>query len=410
MLENLFIKSIEFVKNYNLDYKRYFLKTNNLEHRLSIILGDRGIGKTTMLAQIMSSYPKDQALYINLDDVENSELSLNEVAKEFELYGGQLLCLDEIHKFSNWSSELKSIYDRFPNIKVIATGSSALEITKGSKDLSRRAIVYSMFGMSFREFLELYHNYKLNSFDFKEILQNHTDIALNIKETLEKRKDKIIPLFKRYLKIGYYPYFKSMPNEILFFQTLRQNISTTIESDLINIFPKLNGSSIKKLKLLFSIISKSVPMLINLKELKELTDIKDDRTLKDYLSKLELANLIRLVPFSPKNIKNISKPNKIYLSNTNLMYIAKEPNIGNLRETFFLNQISNYQTNKFFESSIYLSKQGDFFVDEKYIFEIGGKNKSFSQIKNLPDSYIAADDIEIGFKHKIPLWIFGFLY
>ena len=164
-----------------------------------------------------------------------------------------------------------------------------------------------------------------------------------------------------------------------------------------------------KLKLLFNAISKSVPMSINLTELKKIIDVKDDRTLKDYISKLELANLIKIVFFAPKNISNITKNNKIYLANTNLMYLTKT-NIGNIRETFFLNQISNYQINKNFESSIYLSNIGDFVVDEKYIFEIGGKKKSFKQIKDIENSFVVADDIEVGFGHKIPLWLFGFLY
>jgi len=408
MLQDLFIESIEFFNHYNSEYKRYFIKTNKLTHKLSIILGDRGIGKTTTLAQIMANYPKDKVLYINLDDIEHIDLSLVEVAKEFELYGGKLLLLDEIHKYKNWSSHLKTIYDKL-NIQVIASGSSALEINKGSHDLSRRSVVYHMFGMSFREFLELHYKYNFNSIELENILENHLDIALSIKKEIEIKDNKILALFKEYLEIGYYPYFLNIKDKTLFFQTLRQNVNTTIESDLLSVFPKLNGLSIMKLKLLFNAISKSVPMSINLTELKKIIDVKDDRTLKDYISKLELANLIKIAFFSPQNISNITKNNKIYLANTNLMYLTKT-NIGNIRETFFLNQISNYQINKNFESSIYLSNIGDFVVDEKYIFEIGGKKKSFKQIKDIKNSFVVADDIEVGFGHKIPLWLFGFLY
>jgi len=408
MLQDLFIESVEFFNHYNSEYKRYFIKTNKLTHKLSIILGDRGIGKTTTLAQIMANYPKDKVLYINLDDIEHIDLSLVEIAKEFELYGGKLLLLDEIHKYKDWSSHLKTIYDKL-NIQVIASGSSALEINKGSHDLSRRSIVYHMFGMSFREFLELHYGYNFNNIELEDILKNHLDMALSIKKEIEKKDNKILALFKEYLEIGYYPYYLNIKDKTLFFQTLRQNINTTIESDLLSVFPKLNGLSIMKLKLLFNAISKSVPMSINLTELKKIIDVKDDRTLKDYISKLELANLIKIAFFSPKNISNITKNNKIYLANTNLMYLTKT-NIGNIRETFFLNQISNYQINKKFESSIYLSNIGDFVVDEKYIFEIGGKNKSFKQIKDIENSFVIADDIEVGFGNKIPLWIFGFLY
>ena len=407
MIEDLMIESVEFFSRYNLKYKRYFIKTNKLTHKLSIILGDRGVGKTTTLAQIMENYSLDKALYINLDDIELVDISLVDIAREFELNGGKILLLDEIHKYGNWSASLKTIYDKY-DIKVVASGSSALEIYKGSHDLSRRAIVYKMFGMSFREFLGLNYGYDFSHFHFEEILKNHLNIALEIRKKIESGKHKIIPLFKEYLQVGYYPYFLNIKDKVLFFQTLRQNINTTLEGDLINIFPKLNGVSIKRLKLLFSILSKSVPFTINLKELKNLLGVKDDRTLKDYLHKLELADLIQSISFYPNNISSLIKQNKIYLSNTNLMYLST-PNVGNVRETFFLNQVGNYQVHNRFEKSIYLSKIGDFRVDE-YIVEIGGKNKSYNQIKDVDNSFVVADDIEIGFKNKIPLWLFGFLY
>ncbi|MEA1915101.1 MAG: AAA family ATPase [Campylobacterota bacterium] len=413
MLEELFIKSRDFININNQEYSRYFIKTKQLEHRLSIIIGSRGIGKTTTVAQyINKNYKSNDALYVNLDDIQiSSKYTMTQIAEEFVLNGGKLLCFDEIHKYDDWSAELKNIYDRFDTLKIVATGSSALQINKGSHDLSRRAIVYNMVGMSFREYLELHHGYAFDAITLEDILNNHIKITAQIKKNIEKNDQKIIPLFKDYLKHGYYPYFLSMPNELMFFQTLQQNINVSIESDLLNIYPKLNGNSIKKIKMLLSVIIKSVPFEPKISELKRVADIKDDRTLKDYLSKLDDAGLIKLLMQNSLSMKAFDKPEKIFLANPNLMY-TKKPNIGNLRETFFVNQLDNYYKNKqlFNDEGIYASKQGDFYCEEKYTFEIGGKGKGFNQIKDIPNSYVASDDLEVGVGNRIALWVFGFLY
>ncbi|MCH9740260.1 MAG: AAA family ATPase [Epsilonproteobacteria bacterium] len=412
MLTELFRKSHLFVKNNNLEYRRYFIQNEALEHRLSIILGARGIGKTTTIAQYMSAYEQNnEALYISLDDISNSQQSIYEIAEAFEIQGGKLLCLDEIHKYDNWSQELKSIYDSFPKLKVIASGSSALEIHKGSHDLSRRAIVYTMVGMSFREFLELHYRYQLGAYTLEEIINNHQSIADTLCATLEKNDHKIIPLFKDYLQFGYYPYYLSMPNVALFFQTLKQNINVSIESDLLNIYPSLNGRSIKKIKLLLAVIMENVPFTPTIASLKKSTDVKDDRTIKEYLARLDDAGLIKLLMKSSLSMKAFDKPEKIYLANTNLMYTTT-PEIGNVRESFFMNQLTNYyiQKNTLNSKGVYSATQGDFYLEEKYTYEVGGKNKTFKQIKDIPNSFLACDDIEVGFGHKIPLWLFGFLY
>ena len=413
MLEELFIKSRDFININNQEYKRYFIQSKKLEHRLSVIIGSRGIGKTTTVAQyIKENYKGKEALYINLDDIQiSSKYTMTEIAEEFVLNGGKLLCFDEIHKYENWSAELKNIYDRFDTLKIIATGSSALQINKGSHDLSRRAIIYNMVGMSFREFLELHYGYSFESISLEELLSNHIDIATKIKAKIEEQDQKLIPLFKEYLKHGYYPYYLAMPNEILFFQTLQQNINVSIESDLLNIYPKMSGNSIKKIKMLLSVIIKSVPFEPKISELKRAADIKDDRTLKDYLSKLDDAGLIKLLMQNSLSLKAFDKPEKIFLANPNLMY-TKEPNIGNLRETFFVNQLDNYYKNKqsLNDEGIFASKQGDFYCEEKYTFEVGGKNKGFNQIKDVSNSFVASDDLEVGIGNKIALWVFGFLY
>jgi len=412
MLPELFRKSHKFVKDNNLSYERYFIKKNPFEHRLSIVLGARGIGKTVTIAQYMAlNYKRSEALYVSLDDINMSRYSIYELAEAFELQGGKLLCLDEIHKYSSWSKELKSIYDSFPTLKVVASGSSALEIHKGTHDLSRRAIVYTMVGMSFREFLELHYGYSLEVLALEDIFSNHDVLAENIIDILATKNDRVLPLFHRYLQYGYYPYFLSMPNESMFFQTLKQNINTTIEGDLLNIYPTLNGKSIRKIKLLLSVIMENVPFTPKISALKKAVEVRDDRTIKEYLSRLDDAGLIKLLMKSSLSMKSFDKPEKIYLANSNLMYTST-PNIGNVRETFVMNQLSNYyiDKNRLDNKGIYASDYGDFYLEEKYILEVGGKNKGFKQIKDVPNSYVVADDIEVGFGAKIPLWLFGFLY
>ncbi len=413
MLETLFLKSREFIALNNQAYKRYFIMNQSLEHRLSIIIGPRGIGKTTTIAQYMSTNYKDhEALYVNLDDITtSSQFTMTDIAEAFVLHGGKLLCFDEIHKYSSWSAELKNIYDRFGELKIIATGSSALQINQGSHDLSRRAIVYTMVGMSFREFLELHYGFTFEPYSLHDMLEKHVALASAIKKEIEHKEHKIIPLFKNYLKYGYYPYYLSMPNVTLFLQTLQQNINVSIESDLLYVYPKLNGTSIKKIKTLLSIIIKSVPFEPNMSDMKKAAEITDDRTLKEYLSKLDDAGLIKLLMRNSLAMKSIDKPEKIYLANPNLMY-TKEPDIGNLRETFFVNQLDNaYKIKQSLnEEGIFAGKRGDFYCEEKYTFEVGGKKKGFGQIKDTPNSYVVSDDLEIGIGNKIPLWLFGFLY
>ncbi len=242
-------------------------------------------------------------------------------------------------------------------------------------------------------------------------MEDHQNIAESIVSLIEAGEQRIIPLFKKYLEVGYYPYFLSMQNENMFFQTLRQNINVSIEGDLLSIYPTLNGNSIKKLKKLLAIIMHSVPFTPNMSDLKKAVEVKDDRTLKEYLSKLDDAGLIQLLMRSSLSIKALDKPEKIYVANTNLLYVS-DPEVGTVRETFFLNQLHNYYGIKdlFQDSGIYIADQGDFYLEEKYTFEVGGKNKSFKQIKDISQSYIASDEIEIGYGHKIPLWLFGFLY
>jgi len=403
MITKLAIESKKFLQRNNLPYQRYFIKEEKIKHRLTIITGQRGIGKTTTIAQYMKLHSEKKSLYVSMDSFIVGELSMYEIAEQFEQEGGKLLCFDEIHKYENWSQELKSIYDSFENLQIIASGSSALEINKGSHDLSRRAHILTMHGMSFKEFLELELGIELPKLKIEDIITNHTEIAFDIISKLKESDKRVIPAFKRYLRVGYYPYFLDINDDDVFFDMLEQNINISISSDLLFVYPSLDGNSIKKLKMLLKIIMQSVPFVPVIEKLKTTLEIGDGRTLKEYFIKLEDAGIIKLLmKSSSKRLKQLEKPEKIYLDNTNLLNIA-EFEIGTARETFFLNALSqNYD--------VTYPAKGDFLVESKFLFEVGGRNKNFSQIKDIENSFIAFDDVEIGYGNKIPLWLFGFLY
>jgi len=382
MYDNLKLESKKFLKRNNLEYKRYFIRDDKIKHRLTIITGSRGVGKTTTIAQYIHSHSDLEALYVSMDSFLVGKLSMYEIAQEFIQNGGELLCFDEIHKYHNWSQELKSIYDSYPKLRILASGSSALEIHKGSHDLSRRAHVLTMYGMSFKEYLELSQNVKLGTYTLEDIVTKHEDLAFDIIEQLEKKNKKVLPLFHQYLKTGYYPYALGMQDEDIFFDMLKQNINVSISSDLLFVYPDLDGNSIKKLKLLLSIIMESVPFVPNVEKLKHTLEIGDARTVKEYFIKLEEAGILKLLmKASSKGLAKLEKPEKIYLDNSNLLYISTA-NIGTVRETFFLNAVGIIYDVKY-------PKKGDFLVESKHLFEIGGKNKSFEQIKDIENSYIA---------------------
>lgn len=411
MIEEYFELSRKFIKTNNQPYLRYFLKEYKMDNKFSIITGQRGVGKTTAIIQyILMKYGDPltkKAIYIPSDHFLVGKTSIYEIAEEFNDMGGELICFDEIHKYREWSKELKSINDTFADLKIIASGSSALEISKGTNDLSRRAIRYAMHGLSFREYLELFNEITLEKYSLVDILKNHENITYEIIDQLEKNnKIKILPQFKEYLFTGYYPYFNEFTDRFLFYITLDQNIHTTLESDLISVHPNITGSSLKKIKQLLSIIASSVPFKPDLKSLKKLLDIGDERTLKTYFKYLEEAGIINSISQKKGGLSELEKPEKIYLNNTNQIYAIQNENnvsIGNVRETFFLNAVSA-------KHNVTAALKGDFMIDNEFIIEVGGKNKDFKQIKGTKKSYLAIDSIEKGVGNRIPLWLFGFLY
>jgi predicted AAA+ superfamily ATPase len=380
------------------------------EHRLAILLGPRGVGKTTLIIQYLLDYAKQdinspKILYVPADHFILGATSLYEIAEYFQLLGGELIALDEIHKYPSWSQELKSIYDTFPKLHVIASGSSALAIYQGSHDLTRRAIVSELVGFSLREYLELEHGISLKSYSLVDILEQHELVATEIIKIVAEKNIKILAEFKRYLQSGYYPYAREMKTQNLYWITLEQNLHTTIESDLAAIFPKLTGNSIRKLKQLLAFIAVNVPFVPNLQKLKEVLQIADARTLKTYLKYLEDAKLIRQLRSASSKFSQLEIPEKIYLDNTNQLYaISKSAqNMGTVRELFFLSMLS-------YQHKVTAPKQGDFLVDESLLFEVGGRKKQGLILSDKQKLYLACDEIENGIKLKIPLWLFGFLY
>ena len=406
-MEDIFRLSQTQLAVFDRPYKRYFLNTHNLNSRLCIILGQRGIGKTTAMVQHLLDVAggdklSEKILYIQADHFLVGARSLYEISEQFVNLGGNTICFDEIHKYSGWSLELKSIYDTFSDLQVLASGSSALEIYKGSHDLSRRAVQMRMWGMSFREYIELTVGNSVPSYGLSDILKDHIRIAHDVASVLSN--DKPLALLKKYLRHGYYPFFFEHRDEALFYQLLNQNLHTIIESDLLAVQPALTGSSIKKISALIRIIASSVPFSPDYTKLAALVDVGDQRTLKTYLKYLEDCCLIFGLSRTGKGLRNLEKPEKIYLNNPNLIYaFSTKGNTGNIRETFFLNMLN-------MGHSIKAAEKGDFLIDDTYIFEIGGRNKDFSQIKDVENSFLALDDIEKGFGKKIPLWIFGLLY
>lgn len=396
MIEKLFEKSNQILKLQNYEYKRYFYYTIDFRDKMVGILGSRGVGKTTVIIQYLNSIelPKNKKLYFSADSIITSTLSLYDIADRFSKSGGEVLAIDEIHKYNNFEKELKEIYD-FLDLKVIFSGSSALQLEHKKADLSRRAVLYRVKGLSFREFLELKLEIDFDSYSLEDILINHIEIADTI-----TTKIKPFEYFKEYLQYGYFPYY--FENTQTYTMKLEESVKTVIESDLPIIF-NIEPQNIYKLKQLVGLICLSKPYELNITKLSQKIGINRN-TLYQYIHYLTLGNIFSSLKGKSKGDNIFSKPQKLYLNNPNLTFsYCKADEIGTIREQFFLNMLSQ-------RYSLSYPKEGDFIVDDKYLFEIGGRNKSFSQIKNRPDSFVVSDDIDIGFNNKIPLWLFGFLY
>lgn len=405
-MQEIFSYSNSIINTVHLEFKRYLFKQINWETRLVEILGSRGVGKTTLMlqkAKILNTESANQAVYISLDDKLMYKNSIVDVAEELVKYGVQYLFLDEVHKYPSkmkgydWSAEIKNTYDRYPNLKIVYSGSSILKIYKGQGDLSRRKSSYRLAGLSFREYLELNGVISMNRLSLTDILERHQGISSTITKGI-----KVIPLFKEYLKTGYFPFYNEDPSS--YYNRLNSILNVIIETDIPAVSSITFETSLKLKKLLAAIAS-TVPYVPNLLNLRNELLVTDQRTLLKYLDYLEKAEVITTMSQKASGNKILQKPDKIYLGNANYFYglnmMGEE--IGTIREIFFETQLN-------IEHQMRLPKNGDFLIDEKYTFEIGGKNKTPKQVKDVQNSYVVLDDIENGIFNQIPLWLFGFLY
>ncbi|MDR0230729.1 MAG: AAA family ATPase [Dysgonamonadaceae bacterium] len=398
-MEGLFKIFYQLLSRTDTDFIRYLHPKIRWQNRLIAITGARGAGKTTMILQYIKkqfgNMPKE-ALYVSLDNIWFSSNRLFDLANDFDKMGGKYLFIDEVHKYGNWSQEIKNIYDSFRDLKVVFTGSSMLEIYKGNADLSRRAIHYTLNGMSFREFILLEKGLEFPVIKLPELLENHLEFAGQVNE-----KIKPIPLFQQYLQEGFYPYYKE--DSEMYAEKLLHTINVILETDLPAI-ENIEIHTIKKIKQLLYVVAQRVPFTPNIKDLAEVIEVSR-KSLLNYLIFLEKAQLLNLLQQDVSGFRTLTKPEKIYLNNTNLVYAleTEKPDIGNLRETFLFNQLKAV-------GKVTSSKKADFTFDDKYTFEVGGKNKGHEQIVGLENAYLALDNIEYGYANKIPLWLFGMLY
>jgi predicted AAA+ superfamily ATPase len=386
-----------FLKSFNTTYKRYIFNEIDFDDKMIAIFGARGVGKTTTLFQYLLELKEQNknSLYISLDYPFLSGVDLLDLVEEFVDDGGEYLLLDEVHRYEDFSSYLKSLYDLY-DIKVIFTSSSATSILNAKSDLSRRVTLYNLFGFSFREYLEVKYQIQLPLFHIESIFTNHIKIVNDLKiDHIDILKE-----YNKYIQIGYYPFY--FEKQTSYYQNLLNTINLTIDLDLTSL-GLVEQKYTYKLKKLLEVVCESKPFEVNYTNIAKSAQISRVK-LYDYISYLNDGQMLLLIDENIKGIKKVQKPAKIYLNNTNLLFAyCQNSEVGTVRETFFANQVnSKYKLN--------ITKQGDFIIDGKYTVEVGGKSKSFKQIKDIPKSYIVSDDIVIGEDNRIPLWLFGFLY
>ncbi|HEY5511104.1 MAG TPA: AAA family ATPase [Prolixibacteraceae bacterium] len=389
-MDKLLEQFLKLLKETDTDFFRYIYAEVNWKSRMIGLTGPRGVGKTTLVLQhIKKNLNPAETLYVTAEDFYFADNKLIDLADTFVKSGGKYLFVDEIHKYKEWAKELKLIYDYHPELNVVFTGSSVLDIKKGASDLSRRAVMYHMQGLSFREYLQLFHQISVRAYSLEEILEHKVELP-EVKHPL--------PFFENYLKRGYYPFALEENFEL----RLQQIVNQTLETD-IPLYAGMNVSTGRKLKQLLAIIAKSVPFKPNMTSIG--TALSASRNnITDYCLFIEEAGMIAQLRDATGGIKGLGKVDKIYLDNTNLIYsLANDnSNTGNIRESFFLNQLR-------VKHDVIVSPVADFLVGD-YTFEVGGKNKGLKQIQGINKAYIVKDDIELGYLNTVPLWQFGLTY
>jgi len=393
-MENLIEKSQTKSKQAAGKQKRYLFDLIDWSQKLVIVLGYRGVGKTTLLLQYLSSN-NTKGIYLSLDDFYFETHRLVELVQELYVAGYRLFLLDEVHRYAWWSKDLKQLYDDYQDIQLVATGSSILDISKGNADLSRRAALYYLEGLSFREYLNFRKNLQLTALSLDEVIANHHEIAPNLLDSFSYKNE-----FEQYLRYGYFPFF--MEAKSTYYQKLQETINLVIDTDIAPL-EELQHATTRTMKRLLYVLAEAVPFTPNINKLSQKIEAPRNTLLRllDYLHQARILHLLRT---DAHGVSYLQKPEKVYLNNTNFIHLFSpmQANIGSLRETFFLNQVS-------VGHSVTFSRFGDFLVDDTYIFEIGGATKTREQIKGIPQAYLALD-IENGSEGRIPLWLFGFLY
>lgn len=395
ILKRRYTKLLSEVKT---DIHRFLYNEIDWMQPLIGIKGQRGVGKTTLLLQrIKEADPTgEKSFYASLDNIWFAEHNLIDLAENLILEGVSNLYLDEVHRLPGWERQIKNLYDSYPELHIVFTSSSLLVIDHSIGDLSRRASMYSLPGLSFREFLMFEGLNTSDKLDLRDILYKHETIAPSISSEIN-----VLPYFHKYMAKGYYPFYKSMGTDD-YYSRLDQTISTVIDSDIPAVESRIDYETLIKAKRLIGIIAGSQPYIPNMSTLAGLMGTNRSQLLKLF-DLLDRAGIIRQIFSSVNSPKSLVKPQKILLNNSTLMCALDYPKIGAQRECTFASFLS-------VGHHIGFAKDGDFIIDNRYLFEIGGKGKGFTQIRNIPDSFVVADDIEFGFGNKIPLWLFGLLY
>lgn len=376
-------------------FQRYLANQIDWSQKLILILGHRGTGKTTMLIQQLKKV-NAKSIYISLDDIYFEDSRLIHVIEQLYSEGYRSFFLDEAHRYTHWSIDLKLLYDNFTDAQFVVTGSSILSLSKGKADLSRRAVVYHLSGLSLREFLELEDKGSFPVLPLENLIKDHEDISLEISDQID-----VLSLFDKYLNYGYYPFYQEGIH--IYTSRLLETIQVVLEMDL-GPFEELSHQTIRNMKKLLLIISESVPCIPNISKLAERLAVSRNTILK-ILDLLEQAHILILLRSHTRGVSFLQKPEKIYLQNTNLAFAISDAsaNRGNIRETFFLSQLA-------YQHEVTMPKFGDFMVNEAFTFEIGGPQKSKEQVHGVPNAFIVSDGITYSRGNKIPLWLFGFLY
>lgn len=398
-METLFKKHRILISQVNTRIVRQLMHTIDWEKQLVAIRGSRGVGKTTLMRQyIKLNYGENagEALYCVMDSMYFTNHTLLDMAEQFHSLGGKHLFLDEVHKYPTWSKEIKEIIDLWPDLKITFTGSSLLQILNSQADLSRRVLSYHMSGLSFREFIHFYKGIEIPCHTLEEILDNADSICQEIRKICNPQQ-----LFEEYLRVGYYPFYDG--NETEYYSRLENVVSFIIDQEMPQ-FCNVEQAYTRKLKALLMFLCDNPPYEVNITKLSAYLEINKN-TVLSYLSSMNRTELLYLLYTDNKSVTKMQKPDKIYIQNTNILYaLSSQINLGTIRECFVVNQLSPQHVVE------YGKDKGDFKIDGKITFEVGGKEKSFQQIANVANSYILADNLDFPIGKKLPIWLIGLIY